>query len=151
MKSPPFKKRLEALVIKQHPPDEIGFFKMLFLARRHVLRGIKQAQDALAGVGYHLAIVTETGSMVSAKLFPPSINRDFAKSPGELIMEEGFPLNFQITVTDQGMIIYSKRYGVQSQAAPIVASKNTKTVQDAIMTELEKQIALGVQFFMEKR
>jgi hypothetical protein len=144
-----FKDRLQSRVIKEHDQEEIQFFKRLYSARQQVLRAIKQAQDALSRVGYHFAVVTDTGSMISAKLFSPSINRDFSKSRGELLKEEGFPINLQISIRDNAIVIYS--YPHAGGPRPIVSSNEMKKVQDAIITELEEQISLGVQYFKNKR
>src|SRR6266446_10783348 len=75
-------------------------------ARSQIHHAINQANKELEPFGYHIAVVTDTGSMISAKVYGQSFDRDFNKTADELTKEHGYPINLQLSPTDEkGMTI----------------------------------------------
>jgi hypothetical protein len=112
-------------------------------ARQQIHRAIGEAQKELERFGYHVAIVTDTGSMISAKVYGQTSDRDFMKTAKELKQEFGYPINLQLSPSDaKGLTIYSLREGRQN--ATLVSSKKPTEILDAINTELEAEIKAGI-------
>jgi len=121
-------------------------FGLLSTTRSGTHYAIKQAQKALERFGYFLAVVRDTGDMISAKLYGQTTNRDFSKSVPDLTKETGYPINFQFSVSDnKGLTVYSHRLTAGNIA--IVTSHETKAIEDAIYNELESQINAGIEFW----
>src|SRR5439155_9139502 len=94
--------------------------------------------------GYHIAVVTDTGSMISAKVFGQWMQRDFGKPKDALIQEFGYPINLQLSLTDEkGMTIYSS-------GRHVITSKKPSKIEDAIYGELETQIKAGIDASQSK-
>ena len=144
-----FAKRLQNQIKAKLPPGAAKYLNLHYIARSHIHQALKRAQDSVARFGYYLGIVRDTGSMVSAKLYSPTTDRDYSKPPKALSDEFGFPINLQISATDQGVTIYSYRHS--GGTATIVTSTKSKEIEDAIYKELETQISAGVDFLMQNR
>ncbi len=143
-----FSQRLQRQIKSKQKPGAGKSHQLHYLARNYIHAAIKRAQDAVSRLGYHLGVVTDTGSMVSAKLFPATTERDYSKSKKELVGEYGFPINLQISVTDaKGVTIYSHRE--KGGTATIVSSDQGKEIEDAIYAELEAQVLAGVDFLSQ--
>ena len=140
-----FSQRLQRQIKSKQPTSSGKSLHLHYLTRNYIHAAIKRAQDAVSRLGYYLSVVTDTGAMVSAKLFSATTERDYSKSKKELGGEYGFPINLQISVTDaKGVTIYSRRE--EGGTATIVSSHKAKAIEDAIYAELEKQILAGVDF-----
>lgn len=144
MKKLNFRERIEAIVREQEKPEYLRNLKNQAAVRKRILGAIKKAQEALGGMGYHMAIVRDTGSMISAKMFLPSPERNYQKALPGLNEEWGYTFNFQIGGSDPTFKIYSYRNG--SNGVEIVASSKPQEIENAVMTELESQIKAGVEF-----
>ena len=100
--------------------------------------------------GYFLAVVRDTGSMISAKVFGPNLDRDFSKLPAALGAEEGFPINLQLSADDRrGVAIYSYRH--PSGSATIAQSMKIKDLEDGIYKEIGEQVNAAIEFWKTKK
>jgi len=145
-----FSQRLQRQLESKQKPGTGQSFQLQYLTRNYIHAAIKRAQDAVSRLGYYLGVVTDTGSMVSAKLFSATSERDYSELKKELVGEYGFPINLQISVTDaKGVTIYSHRE--EGGTATIVSSTKAKEIEDAIYAELESQILAGVEFLSQNR
>jgi hypothetical protein len=117
--------------------------RLLATARSQIHRAITQASKELEPFGYYIAIVTDTGSMISAKVYGLSLNRDFNKPPKELVQEAGYPINLALSPSDEkGLTIYSYRGG--DRTTLLVTSKKAAEINDAIHAELASEIKAGI-------
>lgn len=111
--------------------------------RSQIHRAIGQANKELEQFGYWIGIVTDTGSMISAKVYGHSFDRDFGKPVATLVSEAGYPINLQLSLSDaKGMTIYSYRGGGQGQH--LITSKKPTELNDAIHAELSSEIKAGI-------
>lgn len=112
-------------------------------ARQQIHRALSAAQKELERFGYHIAVVRDTGSMISAKVYGWSIDRDFKKTAQALSEEPGYPINLQLSPSDEkGLTIYSYRGG--GQGKEVLSSKKPTDILDAIHAELETEIKAGI-------
>jgi hypothetical protein len=145
-----FSQRLQRQIKSKQKPGSAKSYELHHRTRNYIHAALKRAQDAVSRLGYHLGVVTDTGSLVSAKLFWATTDRDYTKSKKDLEGEYGFPICLQISVTDaKGVTIYSHRNS--GGTATIVSSDQGKAVEDAIYAELETQILAGVDFLAQAR
>src|SRR5258708_7693136 len=136
------RRKLRQHLTKLHPTH--ASTRLQATARRQVHRAFDAARKELEPFGYHLAVVTDTGSMISAKVYGWSIDRDFDKSKEELSQEVGYPINLQLSVDDQrGMTIYSYRGG--GSGKQVVSSKKPSEIEDAVFREVEAQVIAGIE------
>jgi hypothetical protein len=142
-----FKTRLGEYLQGLHPKHKA--VELQAFARKQIHATIKDAEEVLERFGYHIAVVTDTGSMISAKVYGWSIDRDFKKSPQALKMEKGYPINLQLSPSDEkGLTIWSHRMIGGNEA--IISSKNRKLISDAIHKELGSQIEVGITMMSPK-
>jgi hypothetical protein len=144
---PNLRDRLDKYLRETSGP-ETSSFELLATVRSRIHHAFDQAQKALERHGYFLAVV-QNSSMISAKLYNRTTERDFGKKVEELIREEGFLINLQLAASDsKGLTVYSVRHGGGS--APIVCSKNATEIEDAVYAEIEAQIKAGLEFWEQK-
>jgi hypothetical protein len=111
--------------------------------RSQIHHAISSANKELEKFGYYIAIVTDTGSMISAKVYGQSFDRDFDRTVEELTEQRGYPINLQLSPSgEDGMAIYSYRGGGRGQH--VVTSRTASEINDAIHAELESQIKAGI-------
>lgn len=138
-----FRKSLGAHLNKKHSTH--AGYRLLANARKRIHQAIREANAELEQFGYYAAVVTDRGSMISVKVYRPSLDRDFAKNRAELVREAGYPINLQLSFRDlDGLTIYSFREGGQGQV--VVTSKKDLEIEKAIYAELEREIKTGIDF-----
>ena len=135
---------------KAKPRASVNIYERLARARSIILRAFRQAQGELERYGYFLAVVRDTGSMISAKIFSPNLDRDFNKPPAALTAEEGFPINLQLSADDErGVVIYSYRHPRGS--ATVAQSMKVKELEDGIYKEIGEQVNAAIEFWKTKK
>jgi hypothetical protein len=124
--------------------------RLLATTRSQIHHAIQNAKKELEKFGYHIAVVKDTGSMISAKVYGRSPDRDFSQSQVALIHETGYPINLQLSLSDdKGMTVYS--YRGAGQGVHIISSKKPSEIEDAIIKELESQIIAGIDAVKQMR
>jgi hypothetical protein len=142
-----FKTKLGEFLQSRHPKH--AAVALQASARKQIHAAIKNAEEVLERFGYHIAVVTDTGSMISAKVYGWSIDRDFTKPAQALKMEKGYPINLQLSPSDEkGLTIWSHR--LLGGTEFIISSKNRKEILDAIHKELGSQIEIGITMMSPK-
>lgn len=118
--------------------------------RSQIHRALQAARTELEPFGYHVAVTTDTGSMISAKIYGWSIDRDFKKEAQALIAEKGYPINLQLSVDDaRGMTVYSYRGG--GQGVQVITSKKQDEIEDAVFREVESQVIAGIDSIQQEQ
>jgi hypothetical protein len=129
------------------PPASVNIYERLARARSTIHRAFNQAQGELERYGYFLAVVRDTGSMISAKVFAPNLDRDFNTA---LTAEEGFPINLQLSADDErGVAIYSYRH--LRGSVTIAQSMKVKELEDGIYKEIGEQVIAAIEFWKAKK
>jgi hypothetical protein len=145
-----FRERLEKHVQSTLTPAGKKTYRAHHAARSALQHAIKAAQEALSRSGYFLGMVTDSGSMVSLKLYGPSLQRDYKKTSAQLSSEFGYPINLEFSADDnRGVMIFSLRQGGGDK--PLVQSFERKQIEDALYAELESQIKAGIEFLKTQR
>jgi hypothetical protein len=143
-----FRTNLRRHLSELHPKHATS--RLQATTRSQIHRAIQNAQKELERFGYHIAVVTDTGSMISAKVYGRSPDRDFSKSREALTHEAGYPINLQLSLSDdKGITIYS--YRGAGQGVSLISSKKPSEIEDAIIKELESQIIAGINAVKQMR